>query len=280
MKIIRRICEVLICLFCVAVLLVGTAGYYFGDTIKAIMLTMNYSEEELGRMLDETYSEVNGFLEENPQYLVRPSERIEEKLHGDKIITDEELADILKGITSVSELFGAKLEVDEKNNVINSETGEKLSNEQITEMKKSNEPQNPGGSDPSSPGTQTPSDVTEDTGGNAQKNADKISACIAEMYVLKSSFTSSLDTLYQDAISRYNSLPPSQRESGKNVIIDELYPKAAALEKQCDSKVKEVTNELTKLLKEDGQSLDLVEKIKTAYYQEKSVRKAMYMEKL
>lgn len=274
---------------------------------------MTHSREELELMLDKTYEEVDTFLETNPQYEVRPSNAVEEKLHRDKVITDEEFVELLTGKRILSDLFGTELIVDDKNNITDKLTGEKYSADKLLQMKNnsnaSSQTENknqalppteqgasPGETQDASTTTKQPTQAGQTqasdpplTGDSSptgqgesppQTNSEKISAKIAQMYVLKSTFTTSLDALYNNAIAKYNALPASQKENGKTAIVDELYPKAAQLEKDCDAQVKTVLADLTILLKAEGQSLDLIDTIRTAYYQEKSVRKAMYMEKL
>lgn len=302
MKTVRIISIVLVCVICSFFMLAGTVGYFLKDNLKAVILMMTNSKEELETMLDQTYHEVDEFLENNPQYEVRPSDRLEEKLHQNKIISDDEFMNILTGKISLEELIGEELAIDDKNNITIVSTGDKVSNEQILQMKI--DTQQNSYSQNKSPdllhdtgqhtNSQSSSDDKDNTNSNSNSNnksnnnpandtndnSDEISCCIAQMYVLKSTFTSSLDALYNRAIAEYNALPDSQKESGKTNIINTLYPQAAELEKQCDAQVKEVLASLTELLNEDGQSLELVDTIRVAYYQEKSVRKAMYMEKL
>ncbi|MBQ4526919.1 MAG: hypothetical protein II998_02490 [Clostridia bacterium] len=274
MKVIKVFSISLLSLFCALLIFVGVLGYWHAGNIKAIVYTMLYSSDELGNMLDETYKEVDEFLANNPQYNVRPAGELEDKLHRENIISDDEYVELITGKNNIDEMFGTDLTLDEKENITVTETGEIITSQQAIDMKDSATSSvtesNSGGITTDQPGQTTP----------AQNNDDKISACVAQMYVLKSTFTSSLDSLYSEAIAKYKALPPAERESGKEFIMNELYPRAVELEKQCDMKVKAVLTELTALLKEDGQSLELVDKIRTAYYQEKSVRKAVYMEKL
>ena len=135
MKIIKYTSLVLVSLFCILTLLVGTAGYFLTDNLKAVILMMTHSREELEVMLDKTYEEVDTFLETNPQYEVRPSNAVEEKLHRDKVITDEEFVDLLTDKRSLSDLFGTELIIDDKNNITDKSTGEKYSADKLLQMK-------------------------------------------------------------------------------------------------------------------------------------------------
>ena len=53
-----------------------------------------------------------------------------------------------------------------------------------------------------------------------------------------------------------------------------------ALEAECDAKMDAIVKELRALLKEYGQPLDLIQKVRYNYADEKSLKKAWYLAKL
>ena len=104
---------------------------------------------------------------------------------------------------------------------------------------------------------------------------------IAQMYVLKSSFSGQVNALYQEAVAAYKALPASERnEAGKAAVIKQIVSKASALEASCDGQVAAILGELESALISSGQSTDVVTKMRNAYYQEKSLVKAQYMNEL
>jgi len=63
-------------------------------------------------------------------------------------------------------------------------------------------------------------------------------------------------------------------------IVKSKTNQIAALEKECDGEVSAVVSQLQVLLKESGEDQSLVDKVKTVYAEEKSLKKAYYMNEL
>lgn len=242
----------------------GAVVWWQFDNIKAIYYGFKYSPDDIESKLTHVHDDVKKYLEDNPQFSVRPTEPVEEELHKEGMITDGELTGIITGDTSVVEVFGTELELDDNKKVIISESGQVLDKETAEKLKAENAEE-----------SVTPeSDKKPD-------NSQRISECVAQMYVLKSNFVSRLEGLYSQAIADYNAMTPEQRKSnGKQTIVDRYYSSAASMEAECDGKVSAILSELTTLLKEQGSTTELVDKIKTAYYEEKSLKKAYYINKL
>ncbi|MBR3934390.1 MAG: hypothetical protein IKJ68_10860 [Clostridia bacterium] len=110
-----------------------------------------------------------------------------------------------------------------------------------------------------------------------QTSDEKVSECIARMYVLKSTFESQLDGIYVEAKSYYSSLTPEQRKNAKSEMMKTFYSRATSLESSCDAQVSSVLSELETALVASGESTELVNKIQTAYDEEKSLKKAYYI---
>jgi len=245
---------------------VGAVVWWQFDNIKAIYYGLVYSSEDIEARLSHVHDNVKKYLDDNPQFSVRPTEPVEEELHKEGMINDEELTDIITGETSVEEVFGTQIEISDSKEIIISDSGLVLDKETAEKLKseaKENEE------------TESPGKVEK------KDNSQRISECVAQMYVLKSNFVSRLDGLYNKAISDYNAMTPEQKKAnGKQTIIDRYYSGAASMEAECDAKVSAVLSELTTLLKEQGSTTELVDKIKTAYYEEKSLKKAYYVSML
>jgi len=346
------------------------------ENIKSVYYYFKYSGEDIDTMIQQSDKEVEEYLKNNPEYSVRPSTKVEEKLHQKGIINDDEFVAVIMGQTGIKELFGAEIGLDENEKFIDAQTGEFLPEEKIREMKeevavqKQNESDTSSDSMESSERGQTSADEkksenssedsniektaadskidTKETGktgldknnnsnknkfGETEKNTNKdlgnkpdwepstdsnknagneskkdanakpdkeqditvsesadtssqdvnsqISYYIAQMYVLKSSFSAQVSALYQEAIGTYSALPKSERnESGKSAVIKEIYPKAIALESSCDKQVAALLSDLENLLVSENMSTEIVSKMRTAYYQEKSLVKAQYLNEI
>ena len=304
------------------------------ENIKSVYYYFKYSGEDIDTMIRQSDKDVEEYLKSNPEYSVRPSTEVEEKLHQEGIISDEELVAVITGQTNVEELIGTEIGLDENKKFVDLQSGDVLPKDKVTEMKdevtrqrqqnksenksdmskdsnhdgtsqnkdskpiKDNKPiegSDDNKSDEKSSDSKTekkPSDspdgnkeVNQPVGdtGNTSQNADtdQVSQYIAQMYVLKSSFSAQVGALYQEAIAAYSSLPKSERnESGKSGIIKQLYPRAMELEASCDSQVSSLLSQLEAQLVAEGKSTEIVTKMRTAYYQEKSLVKAQYMNEL
>ena len=253
--------KILITLLVIIIALAGVIWWQFGN-IRSIYFGLKFSEEDIAEMSGKSFEYVDGYLKDNPKYNVRPSKPVEEKLHKEGIIDDEELTALITEKTTVKEMFGKDLELDGNKEITAAESGEKIDKDTANQLKEENAKNN----------------ETKEEGKNSHD--EEITNCIARMYVLKSSFETQLEALYNEAFEEYkvwyHKLPPEQRDSKKKEIITNFYPKATALESQCDADVKEVLSKLETLLKKSGEDTSIVTKMKESYDSEKVLKKAYY----
>lgn len=257
---------IIISILVIIAILAGVVWWQFGN-IKAVYYWWKYSDSDIDSMLTETNSGVEAYLKENPDLKVRPTKPVEEELHKDGVIDDDELTNLITEETTLAEMFGTDIGLSEDKKLTIAQTGEKIDAETAKQMKE-NASASSGEASNSAPAG----------------NNDEISACVAQMYVLKSSFLGQLDALYGKAFGDYEAvyhdLTEAQREEKKKSIISSLYPQAVSLEKQCDTQVNQVLSKLETLLKESGGDTSLVGKIRDAYQSEKSLKKAYYLNQI
>lgn len=112
----------------------------------------------------------------------------------------------------------------------------------------------------------------------AEANAE-IEKLVAKMYVLKSTFTSGLDSLIDRFTAEYMSLSPQMRASSsvKTKLGLKAINEATHMESECDAQVNEIFNQIEDLLKNSGQDTALVNTIRTTYENEKQIKKASYI---
>ena len=104
---------------------------------------------------------------------------------------------------------------------------------------------------------------------------------IAKMYVLKSTFVGKLEAIVAQAKEEYTALSLAERTNDiKMKIVTSKTGQIAALEQECDTEVATVVAELQRLLKESGADQSLADKVKTVYAEEKSLKKAYYINEL
>ena len=99
---------------------------------------------------------------------------------------------------------------------------------------------------------------------------------IATMYVLRSSYVGKLEAIAQSAIDEYSAGAHTE-ENRKQVVYDKL-DQLTALEKECDDQVAQVVARLRELLKEAGRDDSLAKQVEQTYQEEKSLKKAAYLE--
>lgn len=100
---------------------------------------------------------------------------------------------------------------------------------------------------------------------------------IATMYVLRSTYVGKLEAIAQSAIDEYSAGAHTE-ENRKQVVYDKL-DQLTALEKECDDQVAQVVARLRELLKEAGRDDSLAKQVEQTYQEEKSLKKAAYLEK-
>ena len=261
------------------VLIIGGVVCWQYDNLKAVYYSISYSDKDIDKLVSENNMEVKSFIDSNPSYRVRPSEEVEEKLHQSGAITDTELSDIITGNNSVEDLFGIDVGLNSDKSFVNMADGKIVGVESLIEMKEEIRKSAHDSEDEDSD-LSDKKDKSDKSESGKTDNSQKISDCIARLYVLKSSFIGRLDSLYSEAISYYKALPASERKNAKSEIVKKFYARGTALEAECDSQVASLIAELKTLLNEEGSDMTLISKIQAAYNNEKSLKKAQYLNKL
>ena len=109
---------------------------------------------------------------------------------------------------------------------------------------------------------------------HAQEEAE-IRELIATMYVLRATYVGKLEAVVQSAIDEYTAGEHTSENRTRVVRgkLDELI----AMEKACDGEVAAVVSRLRELLKATGQDDSLARQVEETYKEEKSLKKAYYL---
>lgn len=99
---------------------------------------------------------------------------------------------------------------------------------------------------------------------------------IAQMYVLRSTYVSKLEAIAQAAIDEYTQ--GEHTEENKADVVYKRLEELTALEKECDAQVAQVVEQLRSLLKQAGKDDSLAQQVEKTYQEEKSLKKAAYLE--
>ncbi len=245
----------------ILIALAGLVWWQFGN-IKSVYYSFKYSNGQIDGLIDEHYNDIDTYISDKDNLNVRQSTEVEEKLHKEEIIDDKEFQDVLTGKNDVPTMFGMDISLNEDKNFTDS-AGNTVTKDELLDAKEENAGNQP-----------EPADDPKTS--EADKKA---SESIAKMYVLKSTFESKLEALFNEAKNHYKSLTKEQRKESKAELAAKYYSKATALEASCDAQVDTVLKDLEQALKASGESTELVTKIRTAYNEEKSLKKAYYLNK-
>lgn len=129
--------------------------------------------------------------------------------------------------------------------------------------------------DASVPGAEAP----EGSSGQQAAKSDveaQIQEQIAQMYVLRSTYVSKLEAIAQAAIDEYTQ--GEHTEENKADVVYKRLEELTALEKECDAQVAQVVERLRSLLKQAGKDDSLAQQVEKTYQEEKSLKKAAYLE--
>lgn len=111
----------------------------------------------------------------------------------------------------------------------------------------------------------------------SRKEVDEI---ISEIYLLRAEYLNALDLLVGEAKSAYRAIPGAERTLTRKAYFAETYTgRAAALEKQCDSKMNNLLSQLKVALEKENKDLKVISEIKSLYNSEKELKKSELINK-
>ena len=212
-----------------------------GDTIIAAFHSLQYQ--------NYTKEELNQKIQENDQKL---KEEIAEYTGGAPLrdLSEEEHAQVERGETTYEEVY------------------EKILQE--IHQQEQAQPEKPADSQPQQNDVKPVVPVSP-----TKAITDKY---IAKMYGLKSKYIGQLDACIAQAISEYKALPGEEHtNAAKRSIISKYVGRMAGLESACDAEVNSVLSSMEKELKEIGADTSIIQTVRSAYANEKSMKIAYYM---
>lgn len=123
--------------------------------------------------------------------------------------------------------------------------------------------------------------------GNQQQNSDQINTStydtivakyVSRLYALKGKYLGMLEGLLPQAEAEFSALPPEKRTvSSRSAMISKYIGVAAGYESTCDGEVNSLLSSLTSELKAIGADTSIVNSMREAYYEEKSLKISYYM---
>ncbi len=120
--------------------------------------------------------------------------------------------------------------------------------------------------------------ASSSSGNNAAAVDKLIGDKVIEIYSLKAYYLGQLGQLEAAVKSDYTALPESKRNIvGKKELVSKYMGRATSLMSQCDSRVESVLSELKSGLDSYGADTSIIKRIRSAYENEKTLKKAYYM---
>ncbi|MBP8641130.1 MAG: hypothetical protein KBI01_09605 [Oscillospiraceae bacterium] len=106
----------------------------------------------------------------------------------------------------------------------------------------------------------------------------ELSSLIGQVYILEATFSGALDNLVSSAVAEYKALPAEQHTDAKKWEIGMKYlGTAASMEANCDQQMEAILSQIKSVLTASGDDLELLDQIKSAYRNEKILKKDYYL---
>ena len=262
----------IVALSVIAVVLLGGCIFVYAqwNNIQALSYAKQYTPEQREEMLKKNDAAVQEILNQVPEVQITPlSEEDEALLQSGQMSEEEALARIM-GTSS------AETEMQEENTgTIPEELPQDTTSDAAVQ--------------PEDTGTESLDQGTleqpTETGGSAQtteqtnsKSEDTLhlQELLARIYLLRSSFTGQLNSLVEQAKAE---VIASGSKDNIFSIASKYIGMGNNLEAQCDAEMESLLNEIYAELKRTGGDTGMVEDIRTAYKNEKSITKAALIDK-
>ena len=255
----RRRGRIAVIVLAVILVLLGALAYWQRDNIKAVITFATTSQEELEQQIQQNEQAMKDAVAANPDITVRE-------------ITEEERAALRDGTLTMDELLERLKRPYEPLTPAPAEPEQPAEPEKPAEPETPAEPAKP--TEPEKPAT--PTDPEQPSA--EEEYQQKLNDILAKVYVLREEFVLKLDELQKEAVKAFQKI--KEDKSGITEFISSYFTKALALESECDGKMDAILAELTALQKEYGKDMELVGTVAYTYANEKSLKKAWYMNEL
>lgn len=261
------------------------------DNIVSFVNSHRYSTKDLETKLDDNKVKMEKIAEESPHINIRGDLTDEERAaFSQGLITKEEAAQIIKGDTTMEEILASREETGDAN-APPSDTGKEQETSSKADPPKTDNPpkvtEPPKTDAPKDDGKTNSSDTTpkpDSTDAESSKEPDppeerdRVSEIIAELYVVQADFISRLEALGDTAYADYKAIHYDRSQIMN--IINSYTGTVTAMESECDATVNALLSELTSELNKVGGDQSIVKEIRKFYYEEKSLKKSYYLNKM
>lgn len=252
----------------VFIILLGlaVAAIWQADNIKALVYMKKYTPEQRAELKKQNDDAIQNIINSVPEVsgLNPLDEEQEKQLHNGQI-SDEEALKIIMGEAISNDNSEAGPSSD---NQTAGQTDGKSSNEKTQDKNPASENRSSSGGQGSSAQQQPDTEKTEET--------PQLKKLFARIYLLRSNFTGRLNSLINEAKDEVNSPAAEGNVLG---IANKYYNLGTALESECDGKMEELLSQIKEEIIRSGGDTGVVEQIRSAYQNEKSLSKSALMDK-
>lgn len=226
--------------------------YWQKNNIIALKYALSYSGEEQMKMEKDNEERINEIAREffPNRHFELSSEELD--LYNSGELSESEAADIITGKTTLQDIIDQKEQIE-------SEKATDTNTQKNQDNNESNAQNNEENS------------VNDQNNSKEQEN-DKLSNLVAQVYVLRGSFSSQIDSLVSQGRSDLQ-----QGNLSKSELISKYVGAAASLEGSCDAKFDSLMSQINEVLSESGGNKSIVSEIRSAYENEKRIKKAALM---
>lgn len=117
--------------------------------------------------------------------------------------------------------------------------------------------------------------LEQDAAPSESAEEQEIRELIATMYVLRARYVERLEAVVQSAIDEYTA--GAHTDENRTDVVYRRLDELIEMEKECDAEVAAVVSRLRELLEATGQDDTLARQVEEAYREEKSLKKAYYL---
>ena len=237
MAVMRRIVSIVLM---VILLLSGWLVYQNWNTIDAFIHSLGTTVEQTEKELEENKKILQKFIDEDDDIVVRDLTEEEAKALNSGNLSEEEVIEIL--------------------------TGREPEEKPVKTPKPIDKPSKPNF-------TPKPTSTPEST------SQDKISQLIAKLYVQKALYLNKLDDIEAQVRAEFLATPNKwgTKADAKKVLLNKYLPTVAEWEKNCDTMVYGILDEIREEIKKTGKDEAVVDTIKISYLEEKKLKKAYFI---
>lgn len=238
----------------IGIIIIGIAAGAFAlynwqkNNIVALRYAVDYSADEISDQIEDSNQQTQERMSEIAGLPMRPLTDKEAKLLSDGEITQEEAVSLIIGKTTLEEIQSEKYLSAEENSP-KSETG------------------NGGNVEKNGNGANGESSKNGGNSGNGGGQDIDISSTLAKIYALEGEFTASVESLISQAKAEVGSMSTPD-------LMRKYSGLAASMEGECDSRLESLLGELESKLNAGGRDTSIIDEIRGAYENKKSLKKA------